>query len=307
MSVSLYRSQVDRLAKEISGLEKKAADERARVTKERGSALRKSKSIGKGTSASLVQSKLNEIQRHEAKAAQHERRAADYAGQIARKQTSLTSAQKSLERALTSERRKDEQAAKRRRDEDLRHLRKLEATRRAAQAPIAQPASSLRGVEPAVRPSSPDSGRGTGFEYDVSLSFAGEQRDYVEMIAAGLKERGLRVFYDADETVDLWGKDLAEHLDYVYRRASRYCVVFISEAYAAKPWTRHERRSVLARAIEEEGEYILPVRFDDTELPGLRPTVAYVDLRRYAPETLVEFLVEKVTSTRGEQEGSASL
>jgi hypothetical protein len=307
MSVSQYRSQVDRLTKEISDLEKKSADERARATKERGNALRKSKSIGKGTSASLLQSKLNEIQRHEAKAAQHERHAADYTGQIARRQTSLTSAQKSLERALTSERRKDEQAAKRRRDEDLRHLRRLEATTREAQAPIAQPAPSLQGIEPAVRPSSPDSGRDTCFEYDVCLSFAGEQRDYVEMIAAGLKERGLRVFYDADETVDLWGKDLAEHLDHVYRRASRYCVVFISEAYAAKPWTRHERRSALARAIEEEGEYILPVRFDDTELPGLRPTVAYVDLRRYAPETLVEFLVEKVTSTPGDREASASL
>jgi len=71
--------------------------------------------------------------------------------------------------------------------------------------------------------------------------------------------------------------------------------MFISEAYAAKPWTRHERRSALARALEEEEEYILPARFDDTELPGLRPTIAYLDLRTIAPETLVEFVAEKLT------------
>ncbi len=90
------------------------------------------------------------------------------------------------------------------------------------------------------------------------------------------------------------GKDLVEHFDYIYRQASRYCVMFISAAYAAKPWARHERRSALARALEEEGEYILPARFDDTELPGLRPTVHYLDLREIAPATLVEFIVEKL-------------
>jgi hypothetical protein len=58
--------------------------------------------------------------------------------------------------------------------------------------------------------------------------------------------------------------------------------------------TRHERRSALARAIAEDYEYILPARFDDTELPGLQPTKAYIDLREISPATLVEFLVEKV-------------
>lgn len=114
------------------------------------------------------------------------------------------------------------------------------------------------------------------------------------MVAGGLKEQGVKVFYDNDETVQLWGKDLAEHLDYIYRKASRYCVMFISEAYAKKPWTRHERRSALARAIEEESEYILPARFDDTDLGGLPPTIAYLDLQQYAPATLVEFLLEKL-------------
>jgi hypothetical protein len=128
----------------------------------------------------------------------------------------------------------------------------------------------------------------------VCLSFAGEERAYVELVARGLKESGLRVFYDEDEKVRLWGKDLIEHFDRIYRIASRYCVMFISAAYAAKVWTRLERRSALARALTEQGEYILPVRFDDTELPGMPPTITYIELSELAPATLVEFIVEKV-------------
>jgi len=37
------------------------------------------------------------------------------------------------------------------------------------------------------------------FEYDVALSFAGEDRAYVEKVAKYLKEKSIRVFYDKYE------------------------------------------------------------------------------------------------------------
>jgi hypothetical protein len=40
-------------------------------------------------------------------------------------------------------------------------------------------------------------------QWDVALSFAVAQRDYVERVAEALKARGLRCFYDADEQVEL--------------------------------------------------------------------------------------------------------
>jgi hypothetical protein len=66
-------------------------------------------------------------------------------------------------------------------------------------------------------------------EYDVCLSFAGEQRPYVEKVADALLASGLRVFYDGCETASLWGKDLYEHLDSIYSNAARYCVLFVSQ------------------------------------------------------------------------------
>ena len=124
-----------------------------------------------------------------------------------------------------------------------------------------------------------------------------EQRDYVERIAVALKDAGLKVFYDQDKDIAtlLWGRDLPEVLDYVYRQGSRFCVMFISADYAEKAWTRHERRSALARAVEED-EYVLPARFDDTALPGFRPTIGYVDLREIALATLIEFILQKLNA-----------
>lgn len=92
------------------------------------------------------------------------------------------------------------------------------------------------------------------------------------------------------------GKDLYEHLDYVYQRAARYCVLFASEHYARKVWTSHERKSAQARALHENEEYILPVRFDDTEIPGLRSTVAYVDARATTPDELIALILEKLNT-----------
>jgi hypothetical protein len=134
--------------------------------------------------------------------------------------------------------------------------------------------------------------------YDVALSFAGENRAYVEKVAASLKDHGIRIFYDDYEKVTLWGRNLYSHLDWVYRVASRYCVMFISKAYADKVWTNHERESAQARALTENQEYVLPARFDDTELPGLRPTVGYIDLQNTEPEALAELIREKLGPRR---------
>jgi hypothetical protein len=133
-----------------------------------------------------------------------------------------------------------------------------------------------------------------GFEFDVALSFAGEDREYVGTIANQLRARGIRLFYDQYEQVTLWGKDLYEHLDDVYQRAARYCVLFVSEHYARKVWTTHERKSAQSRALREKEEYILPVRFDDTEIPGLRATIAYIDTRFTTPEELVDLILQKI-------------
>jgi hypothetical protein len=131
------------------------------------------------------------------------------------------------------------------------------------------------------------------FPFDVALSFAGADRRYVEQVATLLKAAGIKVHYDQFSQVDAWGKDLPEHFDDIYRNQARYCVMFISEHYVKKVWPSFEKRSALAREVVEQG-YILPVRFDNTDVLGMPPSKAYIDLRQHTPEQLAQFIIEKL-------------
>jgi len=132
------------------------------------------------------------------------------------------------------------------------------------------------------------------FKYDIALSFAGEDREFVESVAAQLRQRGIELFYDRYETAGLWGKDLYVHLDEIYRRQARHCLMFVSKAYAAKVWTSHERRAAQARALTEQSEYILPLRLDDAELPGMLPTIGYLKAADFTSAQIADLVVQKL-------------
>ena len=143
------------------------------------------------------------------------------------------------------------------------------------------------GAGPGARP---------GWRWDVALSFAGAQRDYVEQVAQALKARGVRCFYDADEQIELWGKYLAEELPAIYGEQAAAVVVFVSAEYAARDWTRLERRAALNRAVRERREYVLPARFDDTPLPGLLSDMVTVDLRTRTPQQFAAMIAAKLAA-----------
>ncbi|WP_103069656.1 toll/interleukin-1 receptor domain-containing protein [Aquimarina sediminis] len=136
--------------------------------------------------------------------------------------------------------------------------------------------------------------RNKNYEYDIALSFAGENRAYVEKVANSLQMKGIKVFYDLFEETNLWGKNLYEYLSEIYQNRARYTVMFISGFYNKKLWTNHERVSMQARAFQESREYILPARFDDTEIPGILKTIGYVDLKNRTPDEFAGLIEKKL-------------
>ena len=137
-------------------------------------------------------------------------------------------------------------------------------------------------------------GAGDDKEYDIALSFAGEDRKHAQQLAETLQRNGVSVFYDEFYRAHLWGKDLYQHLQEIYKDKCRYCVVFVSAAYLLKSWTKHELKQAQARAFENDREYILPVRLDDFVLPGLNATIGYVDLRTISIEEIGLILLAKL-------------
>ena len=134
-----------------------------------------------------------------------------------------------------------------------------------------------------------------GFEFDVAFSFAGTERALAENLAAATRNAGFKVFYDGFYPEQLWGKDLVEFFDYIYRKSSRFCVMLISREYRDRMWTTQERRSALARALEEKGnEYLLPIELEKVEIDGLRPTIGHIPLNEYGIDQISEILVKKL-------------
>jgi hypothetical protein len=131
-------------------------------------------------------------------------------------------------------------------------------------------------------------------DYDLALSFAGEDREYVERVASVLTRRAVRVFYDRDETHNLLGRDMGAYLDQIYQHRAHFVVVFLSEAYIRKAWTKHEFRSILAGRVLGREDYILPIMLSDVELPGLPPTTGYIDASALSPESVASVLIKKL-------------
>jgi hypothetical protein len=132
------------------------------------------------------------------------------------------------------------------------------------------------------------------YNFDVAISYASEDLNVVNEYMRLLCLKGLEVYFDKSDEVGLWGTNLYDKFDEIFRTKALFCVIFISNSYANKVWTNHERRSAQARALQENREYVLPVKLDDTEIPGIPPTIGYVDLRRHTIEYLANMTLEKV-------------
>ena len=130
--------------------------------------------------------------------------------------------------------------------------------------------------------------------FDVAISFAGPERKFAEELANRIRGAGFEVFYDDFYPAQLWGKNLYEFFHEIYSKRARFCVIFVSQAYAKRFWTNHERQSAQERMFREKGrEYILPICVDETDLPGMLGTIGYV-LIEQGIDYIAELLIEKL-------------
>jgi glucokinase len=144
-------------------------------------------------------------------------------------------------------------------------------------------------------------------EYEVALSYASEDRPYVRRVAERLAAQGISFFYDEFAKTLMWGAELPETFNDIFGGRARFAIAFISEHYISKPWPMHEGRSALAKALVEHRTYFLPVKLDDSELPGLRRTIGYVDARSTSAEQLADMILEKLAIAQVPRPSDAAL
>jgi hypothetical protein len=136
--------------------------------------------------------------------------------------------------------------------------------------------------------------------YDLAVSFAGEQRDYVSRTVDACKALGLNVFYDKDKNNDWWGGNFIREQRTVYSSQTRFFVPFLSAEYLAKPIPMDEFSAAMMTAVKRGDGYILPVLIGDVLVPAdlLPPHTHYLRAGDYTPDELARQLAQKVGAAR---------
>lgn len=139
------------------------------------------------------------------------------------------------------------------------------------------------------------------YEYDVALSFAGENRELAKHIANQLRELDVPVFYDEAFEANFLGKAWTKKFKEIFADESRYVVVLLDKYHAEKIWPTFEREHFAPRVADE---HVIPIYLDDTKFVGIPADIIGVrfkydqgdpDWRERADREIVEKLIDKLT------------
>jgi Subtilase family/TIR domain len=136
--------------------------------------------------------------------------------------------------------------------------------------------------------------------FAVAFSFAGEQNDYVERVWKALRLYGRlprrRIFYHKVLEGELSRPNLDVYLQDIYLNQTDLLVVFLSAEYATKEWTGLEWRVVREMIKQKKSSAVMPIRFDETDIPGLFSIDGYVSAAGREPEDVADDILDRLES-----------
>ena len=130
--------------------------------------------------------------------------------------------------------------------------------------------------------------------YDVGVSYSGKQLPYVQEVVTKLENDGFRVFFDRNCPDELLGEYLPSAFAKLYGKDFRFAAVFISRDYSKSPFCRAELEACVARNLRSRQAYLLPLRFDKTEIKPLNKLYGYADISHMASGECAELISSKI-------------
>lgn len=250
MSVSMARSTVGRLQKEIADLRGRDAQEARKESDLTAKMFKASNDARTTKNVSTATSKLNEASRASNDIASVQKKRADLSKSLASKTSDLHRAQAALERIEDTERKKlaaDQKKSDAAREKKLKTLEEqLLSQRRAAQTtPLVVKQQQPIAVHDTMLPC-----------YDVFVSHASEDKEsFVRPFADKLLAAGVTPFYD--EMTLVWGDSLRRRIEEGLAR-SRFGVVVLSKNFFAKEWPQRELDGLVQLEMQGHAR-ILPI------------------------------------------------
>ena len=139
-------------------------------------------------------------------------------------------------------------------------------------------------------------------EYDVFISHASEDKDFVDPLANKLRDAGLRVWYDNFELKI--GDSLNESINKGLSQ-SRFGVVVLSPSFFEKHWTRYEMNGLVARQVSGQ-RVILPIwhRITREEILEQAPPLADTLALNSSTQSIDEIVAGIVGAVKGKEFGA---
>lgn len=136
----------------------------------------------------------------------------------------------------------------------------------------------------------------TKHQFEVSFSFSGDSRGYVESVAKHL-ERHIgpnSYFYDNNYKSQLARPSLDTLLQNIYHDRSKLIVVFLGKKYEEKEWCGVEFRAIQEIIFNKQHNRIMFVRMDEGKVNGIFNTDGYIDATKHKPEEVASFIIERI-------------
>ena len=136
--------------------------------------------------------------------------------------------------------------------------------------------------------------RPMSYLFDFAISFSKGARTESLELARELMRLGVRVFHADFHRAELWGRRLDRTFGWTFSKGCRFFVPLVSSEYIEREWPQYEWDVAKREQRNRPTEFILPIRLDDSLLPGLPNTIGYVDLRELSIPEIAALMVERI-------------
>lgn len=229
MSISTLNSEITRLTNDIVTLQNKLAREKKNESDKRVKIANIKKTITKNTSAGTLSSKMKQCEQLEKEITESVKKQAKLQKDIADKQKRLNDKSVSLLKEQQKEQKNQQSNQQKIIKSYEAKINSLQNTVDDLLAPVA--ASIKESVQ-----------TDDDTEYDVFISYASEDADFVDSLEKELHDFGIKVW--RDKLSISWGDSIRKSIDRGLLK-SKFAIVVLSKSYMGKYWTGYEFDGIL--------------------------------------------------------------
>ncbi|OTP28244.1 TIR domain-containing protein [Enterococcus mundtii] len=239
MSVNTYQQKEKSLLNEIVRLERNLANEQKNIATCEKKITSNKSSIARSKNASTIRTKQRTIETETRKLVQIKKKVADLSSKLARKKKELGDNQIKLTKATQTENSKLQKKLQNSYEEQLKTMRQLQQ-------------EEIKVIHSDVLndPSLSDK------EYDVFISYASEDSNYVDKLESAFNDAGFSIWQDRRSIG--WGNSIRQSIDNGLIK-SKFGLVVISSEYIQKYWTNYELDGILSKESSTGRQMILPL------------------------------------------------